>query len=160
MVSPQKPKKTIGRAEPLKFPGVTEEQVFGRIDSGARTSAIWVSYAKVEDDRLAVIFFGPESPLYDGKKHYFTGFDQDIITSSNGQRELRYKIKLVVILKGRRVRAGFTLADRSTQVYPVLIGRNVLRGKFIVDVSLGKPLAKEEKELLNRNQQELSQEKI
>ena len=33
--------------------------------------------------------------------------------------------------------ATFTLADRSTQVYPVLIGRATLNGKFIVDVQKG-----------------------
>jgi hypothetical protein len=31
------------------------------------------------------------------------------------------------------------------QVYPVLIGRNVLRGKFIVDVKRGKPLIHQER---------------
>ena len=46
---------------------------------------------------------------------------------------------------GRRIRATFTIANRQTQVYPVLIGRNVLRGKFIIDVKLGKVLSLAEK---------------
>ena len=52
----------------------------------------------------------------------------------------RYKVKLRVILDNRVINATFTLADRSSQVYPVLVGRNILRGKFIVDVHKGSPL--------------------
>jgi len=158
MTTVKKPKKTIGRAELIQFPGIEYVAVHARVDSGARTSAIWVSQAHVEDDKLAVVFFGPESPLYDGKKHYFTAFSRDIVTNSTGDRSLRYKIRLSIVLRGRRIRANFTLADRSKQVYPVLIGRNVLRGKFIVDVSLGNALREEEQALIRRNRQELGEE--
>ena len=159
MTTVRKPKKTIGRAEPVTFPGVTDAPVYARIDSGARTSAIWVSHAVIEDDgRLGVIFFGPENPLYDGTVHHFTAFSRDIVTNSTGDRSMRFKIRLSIVLRGRRIRANFTLADRSTQVYPVLIGRNVLRGKFVVDVSLGHPLREEERALERKNQKELAQE--
>ncbi|HSW98869.1 MAG TPA: RimK/LysX family protein [Candidatus Saccharimonadales bacterium] len=157
-MDPQKPKKVLGRAEQISFPEIDSPDIYARIDSGARTSALWVSYAEVEDGRLAVTFFGPGHPAYTGEKKYFDAFDKDIVTSSTGHRQQRYKIKLSVVLKKRRIKATFTLADRSTQVYPVLIGRNVLRGKFVVDVTLGKVLRQEEQELRRKNQLELGQE--
>lgn len=150
-------KQTIGRAEVVSLPEQNMDAVNARIDTGARTSAIWVSHASVEDGRLAVVFLGKEHPLYTGKKIYFDIYSQDIVTNSTGHREKRYKIKLLVIIAGRRIRASFTLADRSTQVYPILIGRNVLRGKFIVDVKIGNVLAPKEKQLLKKNKAELQE---
>lgn len=154
----KKEKETIGRAEIIKFPelGAT---VHARIDSGARTSAIWVSEAKVEDGKLAVVFFGPGSPAYTGQKHYFESYSRDIVTSSTGHEEKRFKIKLSIVLNKRKILASFTLANRSTQVYPVLVGRNILRGKFVVDVQLGKTLQAEEKALFRKRREMLQAER-
>ena len=159
MISPPANKKIIGRAEPVAFPTLEAPRVFARIDSGARTSAIWASVVREQDGKLEVVFFGPGDPSYTGKPHHFTDYGQEIVTNSTGHRQQRYKIKLSVVLKKRRIKATFTLADRSTQVYPVLIGRNVLRGKFIVDVTLGKVLREKEQELHRKNQLALNQEK-
>lgn len=81
----------------------------------------------------------------DGVEHKFDAYGQQVVATSMGHIDTRYTIKTVVKLKGRRIRATFTIADRSTQVYPVLIGRNVLRGKFVVDVQFGKSLKAKEK---------------
>jgi hypothetical protein len=56
--------------------------------------------------------------------------------------------------------ATFTLADRSSQVYPVLIGRATLRGKFIVDVQMGSPLREEEEKRSMELQKGVIEEKI
>ena len=93
----------------------------------------------------------------------FQDFDSVVVTSSNGQSQERYKIRLLVKLKGKKVRAWFTLADRSTQVYPVLIGRNVLAGKFIVDVKRGSTLRDEERahqRMLQKEQKMNSSEEV
>ena len=133
-------KKTIGRSEIVRFPVLDEQKVHARIDSGARTSAIWGS-AYQQDGVLYVTFFGS-----DGTPYTFDDFGRQAVASSNGHIDKRYTIKMPVVLKGRRILATFTIADRSSQVYPVLIGRNVLRGKFVVDVTLGKTLDLKEKE--------------
>ncbi len=153
----KKEKQVIGRAELLSFPELGISGVHARIDSGARTSAIWVSYAAIEDNKLAVIFFGPGAPRFTGEKHFFNSYDQDIVTSSNGHKQLRFKIKLRIKLQKRIIRASFTLADRSTQVYPILVGRNVLRGKFVVDVQTGTALVDKERELLRQKRAELGE---
>jgi hypothetical protein len=143
-------KKVIGRVEPLQFPEIGVREVHARIDTGAKTSAIWASRIWFEEGALAVVFFSETRPEYSGKVYHFNTYEQTVVASSNGQAETRYKVKLLVNIKGRSIRAHFTLADRSTQVYPVLIGRNVLRGKFVVDVKQGKPLKSAER---NRTEQ-------
>jgi len=145
----------IGRVEKLDFPELGAAGVHGRIDTGAQTSAIWASRIHEEDGRLRVIFFGAGSPHFTGQAHYFDDFTQAVVASSNGQTEQRYKVRLLVVLNGRKIRANFSLADRSTQVYPVLIGRNVLKGKFVVDVKRGDVLEDAERQRSKALQQSL-----
>jgi len=138
-------KKIIGRVEKVSFPELGIGVIHARIDTGAQTSAIWVSKAEVENGRLAVIFFAEGHPEYTGQTIYYDEYSHGMVASSNGQAEARYKIKILLKIGNKNIRARLTLADRSTQTYPVLIGRNVLRGKFIVDVKLGEPLVESEK---------------
>ncbi|HSX31868.1 MAG TPA: RimK/LysX family protein [Candidatus Saccharimonadales bacterium] len=138
-------KTIIGRVEVVAFPHIAKESLHARVDTGAQSSAIWAR-AKEEDGRLSVVFFDKGHPLYDGVAHYFDDFTYGMVASSNGQAEGRYKVRLSIKIAGKRIRARFTLADRSTQVYPVLIGRNILRGKFVVDVKQGNALVTRERE--------------
>ena len=120
----------MGQVEAVQLPEVSSGPIMARVDTGAQTSAIWASQVQKSADGLWVTFFANEA-----KPVLFKQFSRVMVTSSNGTAETRYKVKLLVIVAGRRIRARFTLADRSKQEYPVLIGRNVLRGKFVVDVS-------------------------
>lgn len=135
-----KEKKTIGRAETVVFPVLSEQRIHARIDTGAKTSAIW-GEATEKDGVLHVIFKIFENSV----SHDFHTYDTVVVASSNGHMQQRYRVKLSLRLKGRRIYATFTIADRSQQVYPILIGRNVLRGKFVVDVHHGKVLKVKEK---------------
>ena len=127
-------KIVIGGVEEVSFPELGIDTLHARIDTGAQTSAIWAASVVLENGRLKVVFLGPEHPLYTGEAVYFNDFVETVVASSNGHTETRFKVRTVVRLAGKRIRARLTLADRSTQKYPVLIGRNVLRGKFLVDV--------------------------
>jgi hypothetical protein len=148
----KKQKTVIGRAERIKFPEIGIGTIHARIDTGAKTSSIWVSSAQEQDGMLEVVFLGDRHGAYQGKPHVFEQYERRMVASSNGAQELRYVVRLLAVLKGRRIRANFTLADRSTQVYPVLVGRNILHGKFIVDVKQGKPLRNLEIERSNKLQ--------
>lgn len=105
-----------------------------RIDTGARTSAIWASNIFEEDGVLYFSLFDVGSKYYDGKRIAISDYERRIVTPSNGISEERYMIKVKLGIAGRLIKSRITLADRSTQKYPVLVGRNVLRGKFIVNV--------------------------
>jgi hypothetical protein len=145
MFAEDQTRKIIGRAEQLSFPEQELNGIPARIDTGAKTSSIWASkVTKRDDDTLAVVLFGDGNHFYDGHELSFSEYETTIVSTSTGEAQQRYKVRLLVKIKGKRVRAWFTLADRSTQVYPVLIGRNVLLGKFIVDVKKGHILKDEE----------------
>lgn len=130
-------KKKIGRAEYAWLVRDGIKRVPARIDTGARTSSIWASHIQETKTGLEYVLFGKESPFYSGKVVLEPHYSEIMVASSNGHVQKRYKIPLTIQIKGHRIKTFCTLADRSTQAYPVLIGRNTLRGKFIVDVQNG-----------------------
>lgn len=151
-------KKVIGRAERVTFPELDLDNVHARIDTGAKTSALWASSVFVHDGVLEVVLFGEDNPYFTGKPIRFERFEPVAVASSSGHVQKRYKVRLLVRLKGKKVRAWFTLADRSAQVYPVLIGRNVLLGKFVVDVKKGHTLSEAERRRSQILQDQLDRE--
>ena len=53
-----------------------------------------------------------------------------------GDRVVRRLCRAKVEVKGRVFEVEANIADRSNMAYPVLIGRDIIHGNFIVDVSL------------------------
>lgn len=137
----------IGRAEKVDFPQLAFKHIPAKVDTGADASSIWAHEVNVSNGKLEVVFFGPESPYYDGKIHTFpkSAYTMTRVSSSFGHREVRYKLKLKIKVKQRIINGSFTLSDRSAKLYPILLGRSLLKHKFLVDVAKGKPLIAEEK---------------
>ncbi len=149
----KKEKTIIGRAEKVGFLtlGVVAH---ARIDTGAKTSSVGIKSATETSDGLEVVFF-------DGvTRHIFSHYDRVVISSSMGHQQVRYKVRLQIQIKSRRIITFFTLANRDTQVYPVLIGRNTLLKKFIVDVERGSILKEAEKERSRKLQAQTSEVRI
>lgn len=138
----------IGRAERIDFPDLDLSKIPAKVDSGADLSSIWVSSVTESEGKLICLFFGEGSPYYTGKPVVFEKKEYTLtrVANSFGHKELRYKLKLRVTVHNRTIKASFTLSDRSKKLYPVLLGRKLLSGKFLIDVSGGEPLLEEEKE--------------
>ena len=147
----------IGRAENIKLPSLGADKVPAKVDTGADASSIWCSSARLIDDKLECIFFGSKSSFYTGKTHIFSKKEFTItrVANSFGHREVRFKVKIPIKVRGRLINATFTLADRSQKLYPILIGRSTLRGKFMVDVRKGSPMKGQEKKRRKRLIKEL-----
>lgn len=141
------PKIIIGRAEKVAFPTLGYSDIPARIDTGAKTSVVWATNIAIDDqNRLTFNIFDKTSSHYKKKVIKKRAYSKIVIANSTGSTQIRYRVQFLVKLRGKKIRASFSLADRSKQVYPVLIGRNVLRGKFIVDVKKGKPLSAAERD--------------
>lgn len=151
----------IGRAEKVELPQISSAKIPAKIDTGADACSIWAHMTDIQDGKLQVVFFGENSEYYTGETHVFHPgeFSVTRVANSFGHREIRYKVKLTIKVKGRTINGTFTLSDRSTKLYPILIGRSLLKNKFLVDVAKGSPLLAEEKERAKRLQAELNLEK-
>lgn len=125
-------KKTIGRVDKIDFPELHLYDVPSKIDTGAYTSAIHCSKVETVDGLLHCYFNGhaTENPVV------FNKFSLTDVKSSNGFKENRYKIKSEVIVFGKCYKINLTLSTRDEMKFPVLIGRQFLSKKFIVDVDL------------------------
>jgi len=147
--------KIIGRSEKVSFPDFGFVRVPAKIDTGAKTSALWASRVHESEAGLEFSLFGPSSKLYTGERHVVREFEKIVVASSIGEHQERYKIRAQIKVRGKKINSFFTLADRSKQAYPVLLGRNVLRGKFVVDVKSGRPDIKAEKKRSSKLQAKL-----
>lgn len=131
----QKQVDTIGSVEIIDLPKLNIYGIPAKIDTGAESSAIWASAIKLKKGTLEFKLFAPGSAFYSGKLVRTKDFNTAVVRNSFGTKEYRYKVGFLTSLGQRKIKASFTLADRSGMSYPVLLGRNTLRNKYVVDVS-------------------------
>lgn len=140
MDKPKREKLLIGRRELVSFPELDIEEIEAKVDTGAYTSAIHCSdiHEETRPDGTKVIcldLLDPSHPQYNHKKLTFTEYDLREIKSSIGEKQERYVIRTRIKIFDEEIEAEFSLSDRSDMKYPVLIGRKLLKGRFIVDVA-------------------------
>src|ERR1700757_5214882 len=131
--------KLIGRREYVDFPELNIFKVEAKIDTGAYTSALHCHDIGIKEiDGKKVLCFkllDETHPEYNEQEHRFEDFIQKNIKSSSGEAELRYIIKTLLIIGRKRIRTAVSLTDRGNMRYPVLIGRKMIKNKFIIDVA-------------------------
>ena len=126
--------KIIGSTEFIEVTNI--KKVPAKIDTGADTSSIWASDIDMKKDGTLVFsLFGKESPFYTGERIETTDYKAKIVRSSHGDTQVRYRVRLPILLGGESFETTFTLANRSRNNFPVLIGRHTIDGKYLVDVS-------------------------
>jgi glutathione synthase/RimK-type ligase-like ATP-grasp enzyme len=142
---PEATKKTvIGRADHITFLDGEVYNLPAKIDTGAYRSSVWATDIEEHDGVLYFTLLGPASPCYSGKRLQTKEYRQVQVENSFGHKQQRYSVFLSVEIAGRKIRSNFTLANRGSKTYSALIGRKMLKSRFIVDVSAGKPLADED----------------
>jgi hypothetical protein len=129
-------KRIIGRREHIDFPELKLVGITAKIDTGAYTSALYCHEVYEENGALNFRLLHPSFPNYNPFLHRYSEYGQKKIKNSFGEIEIRYTIKTWVKIGRRRIKSVFSLTDRSDMRYPVLIGRRILKNRFIVDVSL------------------------
>ena len=129
-------KKTLGRVDKVDFPELKLSTIDVKIDTGAYTSAIHCSKVREEDGKLYCIFESKGHPNFKSDEVTFDTYTYTDVKSSNGCKENRYKIKTTVIFFGKKYKINLTLSTRADMKFPVLIGRQFLKHKYLVDVDL------------------------
>ncbi len=108
-----------------------------RIDTGAETSSLGVDDQQpFERDGKKWLRFSVKDPA----NEKLISFERPIVRTASIKRHgaedmKRPVVKLKIMLGNIEMERQFTLADRSKYTFPVLIGRNVLSGKYLVDVN-------------------------
>lgn len=133
------------KSEPLTVIGEIESvtlekekfQLLGRIDTGAQTSSITaLKIEKYERDGKKWVRF--EVPNTTTKKmvKFERPLTRTVSIKRHGASSVdRPVVNLLVSIGTIKCRCEFSLTDRSAYDFPVLIGRNFLSGRAVVDVS-------------------------
>ena len=112
------------------------KNVPAKIDTGADSSAFWVSDVTVKKDGILYFkLFGEGSQFYNGKVMKRTNYKVVVTRSSHGDEKLFYRTHIPIRINDRRINVLCTLSDRSNNNFPILIGKRTIKGKFLVDVS-------------------------
>lgn len=134
-----KVKQVLGRVDRIDLPEFEIYDITAKVDTGAYTSALHCEEIQVirENGERFLEFKIPQRHLKGNPEHFFraTHFRRKSIRSSNGNMEKRYIISTYVLLFGKRVKTEFSLADRSKMRHPILLGRKLLSGRYLVDVT-------------------------
>ncbi len=125
--------KIIGRREYVNFPLLNIEHVEAKIDTGAYTCAIDCNHIEIKHEGNKKIL---SFRLFNNEIYKVEEFTRKKIKNSFGEMEERYIIKTLISIGKKRIKTTISLSDRGNMRYPVLIGRRLLKGKFIIDVNL------------------------
>lgn len=143
-------KSIIGRKETVRLPDWGIEKITAKVDTGAYNCTIHASEVKERKEegknQLEFILLAPSDPGYTGKKIHASHYKVKKVKNSFGQMEKRYLVLTTLSLGVRTFSAAFTLSERSKMKHAVLLGRKILKGRYLVDVEktflAGKPIIK------------------
>jgi hypothetical protein len=125
----------LGRSDRVDLPGLGLENIHAKIDTGAYTCSLHCSRAEVINGTLEFVLLDEEHPEFTGMKFTMKEFTLREIKNSFGEAEMRFVIKTSIKIFDRKIKAEFTLSDREKLRFPVLLGRKILRNRFLIDVS-------------------------
>ena len=129
----------IGWREWLALPQLGLAALKAKVDTGARSSSLhvdwireqerdgrtWLSFA-VATRRRGSTLVECEAPASDCRE----------VTDSGGHVTSRWFIRTLVCLAGVEWEAEINLTNRRNMLFPMLLGRTALRGRFRVDPQL------------------------
>lgn len=123
------PLPIIGWKEFVRFPKLGLGPLIAKIDTGARHCALHADEIEVLGKRVRF------SLIENGKSRSYraplAGYKR--IKSSNGISELRPVVRATLELGGHAFKTEVTLTDRTDMGVPMLLGRNSIKGHFIVN---------------------------
>lgn len=127
----------VGCEEWCGFPSINIPAVKARVDSGAKTSSIhavniqsfkrgnknWVSFEvhPLQDNRRVVVRCEAEV------------VDKRNVKSSSGEAEKRYVVRLPMTVGEAQIDVELTLTNRDSMGYRMLLGREAMVGRMLVD---------------------------
>lgn len=114
-----------------------------RIDTGAQTCSIHAEKIK-EVNKEGVPYVEFVTIDEEGERHTFLKkiVKTTVVKSTSGNSVKRYVIKLDLLFGGRQISANVNLNDRTHLKHKFLVGRNLMLGDYIVDVSQSRLLDK------------------
>lgn len=147
-------KLAVGWREWVALPELGIHHIKAKLDTGARSSALHafgiIVYRK---HGINTVRFGVHPYQRTTSETVFAEaalFDRRLVKSSSGHTKFRPVILTNLVLMGRIRKIELTLVNRSDMGFRMLLGRQALRGPFVVDANRsfvgGRPRREKRKE--------------
>ncbi len=138
----------LGWREWVALPGLGIDAIRAKVDSGARSSSLhvdtlesferggreWVRFSLNPGERGSGAVCASEAPVLERRP----------VTDSGGHTTLRVFVHTDIVLAGSRYTIEINLTNRRGMLFPMLLGRTALAGRFVIDPAasflLGEPL--------------------
>lgn len=148
-------KQIIGRIDKADFPELALSDLCVKIDTGAYTSSIHshdIKEIEVNGERFVRFrILDPSHPLYNDIEFKVKNYKRKRVKSSFGHTEQRFVIQTQIAFFGEVYPIDLSLSERSEMKYPILLGRQFIQRRFIVDVSLQNQSYKLKKRTLKKS---------
>lgn len=144
----------VGSEEWFSFPELGLPAIKARIDSGAKTSSIH-AFNIQKFVRHGEIWVSFEVHPLQNNRHVVVRCERRVIDrrsvkSSSGMTETRYVISTVMKVGAELIDIELTLANRDSMGYRMLLGREAMHGRMLVDPSLSFCLGEVSKQKLDK----------
>jgi hypothetical protein len=139
----------LGRYDRVDLPDLGLYNIHAKVDTGAYTCSLHCSKAGIVNNKLEFVLLDEEHPEFTGMKFVFDQFEKRDIKNSFGEVEQRFVIVTTIRIFNEDIRAEFSLSNRGLLKFPILIGRKILRDRFLIDVKK-KNLSYREKRRMQR----------
>jgi hypothetical protein len=126
--------KILGRYDRVDLPEMGLVNIHAKIDTGAYTSSLHCHSAEIVNECLEVILLDEEHPEFTGMKFIFKQFERRDIKNSFGEVEKRFIITSCVKIYNEEITTEFSLSNRGSLKFPILLGRKILRDRYLIDV--------------------------
>jgi hypothetical protein len=124
----------LGRYDRVDLPDLGLSNIHAKIDTGAYTCSLHCHMAEVVDGKLEFILLDQEHPEFTGMKFSFSDFEKKDVKNSFGEVEERFVIVTSIKIFEEVITTQFSLSNRGLLKFPILIGRKILRNRFLIDV--------------------------
>jgi hypothetical protein len=126
--------QTLGRYDRVDLPALGLKNIHAKVDTGAYRCSIHCHSAVVVNGVLEFVLLDEEHPGFSGMKFQVTEFHVRDIKNSFGEVESRYVITTTIKIFDEEITADFSLSNRGMLKFPILLGRKILRDRFLIDV--------------------------
>ena len=129
--------KALGWREWVQLPDLVDVPIKAKVDTGAKTSSLHAFFIEpyIKDGKPWVKFLlHPNQNDNDIEVECHAAVsDRREVSDSGGHKEKRYVIESAIVMGKDVLIAELTLTDRDSMSFRMLLGRNLLRGAFVVD---------------------------
>jgi hypothetical protein len=126
--------RVLGRYDRIDLPGLKLKNIHVKVDTGAYRCSLHCHHVEVVNGTLYFVLLDQEHPGFTGKKFAFKKYEERDIRNSFGETERRFVIVTTVRIFNEDITAEFSLCNRGSLKFPILIGRKILRNRFLIDV--------------------------